>query len=132
MKSLETVQKTIRVLQIITTVAFVLSVVGASVCGVALLCVISWHSGGQVFGIFGDPLTAAVSEGEWAQAAAVLITDGVLLTTEAVLLSSACRYFRNEQLDGTPFTEEGARYLRRLGIRFIDNSILHLPLRCRS
>lgn len=41
------------------------------------------------------------------------------MTTDAILLSFAYRYFKTEQAEGTPFTENDANLLKRLGIRCI-------------
>ena len=41
MKSLQTVQKTFRVFQILTKIAFIFSVVGASICAVGALCAVT-------------------------------------------------------------------------------------------
>lgn len=49
MKSLQTIQKTFRVFQILAKIAFVFSIVGASICAVGALCAITWYNGGTVF-----------------------------------------------------------------------------------
>ena len=53
MKSLQTIQKTFRVFQILAKIAFVFSIVGASICAVGALCAVTWYSGGTVFTLFG-------------------------------------------------------------------------------
>ena len=53
MKSLQTIQKTFRVFQILTKIAFVFSIVGAAICAVGVLCAAVWYNGGQVFSLFG-------------------------------------------------------------------------------
>ena len=40
----------------------------------------------------------------------------VYLTADAILLAFAGRYFKAEQAEGTPFTENGANLIRKLGI----------------
>ena len=52
MKSLQTIQKTFRVFQILAKIAFVFSIVGASICAVGALCAVTWYSGGTVFRSF--------------------------------------------------------------------------------
>ena len=56
MKSLQTIQKTFRVFQILAKLAFVFSIVGASICAVGALCAVTWYSGGTVFTLFGEPV----------------------------------------------------------------------------
>ena len=119
MKSLQTIQKTFRVFQILAKIAFVFSIVGASICAAGALCAIAWHTGGQVFSLFGEPITFYVGKESMNQAVAVLLSDMVCLITDAVLLAFAGGYFKTEQAEGTPFTEKGADLLRKLGIRCI-------------
>ena len=119
MKSLQTIQKTFRVFQILTKIAFVFSIVGASVCAVGALCVMAWYTGGQVFSLFGEPVTIFASSDGLNQTLAVLLSDLILLVTEAILLAFTGRYLKIEQAEGTPFTENGANLIRKLGIRCI-------------
>lgn len=119
MKSLQTIQKTFQVFQILTKIAFVFSIVGGILCAVGALCAMAWYTGGQVFSIFGEPVTIFASGENMNQMLAVLLSDLFLMTTDAILLSFAYRYFKTEQAEGTPFTENGANLLKRLGIRCI-------------
>ena len=119
MKSLQTIQKTFRVFQILTKIAFVFSIVGASICAVGALCAMAWYTGGQVFGLFGEPVTIFASGEGLNQTLAELLSDLILLVTEAILLAFAGRYLKTEQDEGTPFTENGANLIRKLGIRCI-------------
>ena len=119
MKSLQIIQKTFRVFQILAKIAFVFSIVGASLCAVGALCAMTWYNGGQVFSLFGQPIAAFAAGENLQQAYAVLLSDVVYLSTNAVLLAFAGQYFKAEQADGTPFTERGANHIRKLGIRCI-------------
>ena len=119
MKSLQTIQKTFRVFQILTKIAFVFSIVGAAICAVGVLCAAVWYNGGQVFSLFGEPVTIFSSGKGLNQVLAVLLSDMVLLTADAILLGFTGGYFKAEQAEGTPFTENGANLLRKLGIRCI-------------
>ena len=119
MKSLQTIQKTFRVFQILTKIAFVFSIVGASVCAAGVLCAAVWYNGGQVFSLFGMPLEPFGNGEGPNQALAVLLSDLILLAVDAVLLGFAGGYFKTEQAEGTPFTENGANLLRKLGIHCI-------------
>ena len=119
MKSLQTIQKTFRVFQILAKIAFVFSVVGASICALGAACAMTWYNGGQVFSLFGQPITAFAEGVELQRAYAVLLSDMVYLTTDAILLGFAGQYFKAEQAEGTPFTQSGANRIRKLGIRCI-------------
>ena len=119
MRSLQTVQKTFRVFQILTKIAFIFSIVGASICAVGALCAMAWYTGGQVFSLFGEPITFFAGREDMHRAMAVLLSELVCLTTDAILLGFAGRYFKTEQAEGTPFTESGADLIKKLGIRCI-------------
>lgn len=110
-KNLKVVQTTSRVLEIISKVVFILCMVGA-VCatvGVVLLSLsyvfpklvdkIQDESGRRVFQLIGDCLV------------------GVVVSIQGLIVSKAHKdYFAMEQKDGTPFTSEGAKAFRTLGI----------------
>ena len=119
MKSLQTIQKTFRVFQILAKIAFVFSIVGASICAVGALCVMTWYNGGQVFTLFGEPLTFFADGEDLKQTLAMLLSGLVYLTTDAILLGLAGQFFKTEQAAGTPFTEDGANRIRKLGIHCI-------------
>lgn len=119
MKSLQTIQKTFRVFQILTRVALVFSIVGACFCAVGSLCAAVWHTGGRVFSLFGEPIPLPAGREDMNRMIAVLLADGVCLTTDAILLAFAGRYFAMEQAEGSPFTQSGADAVRRLGVRCI-------------
>lgn len=120
MEQLNRIQKTFHVFEILTKIAYIFSIVGAIFCAVGALCAFSWYSGGQVFSLFGEPITIfSSSDRALNEVLAVLLADFVMITAEAILLSFAHRYLKAEQADGTPFTEAGADMLKKLGIRCI-------------
>ena len=119
MEQLQKIQKTVHVFEILTTIAYVFSIVGAVFCAVGALCALAYVSGGQVFSLFGEPITIFSTTRSMSQTLAVLLADFVMITAEAILLSFALRYLKAEQAAGTPFTEAGADQLKRLGIRCI-------------
>ena len=118
MKTLQTVQKTFRVFQILAKIAFIFSIVGASLCAVGALCSVSGLTGGSGFTVFGQPVMSFGSSGV-NYALAALLSDMVVLIGDAILLGFTGRYLALEQAEGTPFTENGANAIRRLGIRYI-------------
>ena len=128
MKSLQTIQKTFRVFQILTKIALVFSIVGAALCAVGVLCSIVGYTGGQVFSLFGEPISFFTGIEDMKQIMAVLLSDLVYLTVDAILLTFAGRYFKTEQTEGTPFTENGANLIMRLGIRCIYMPIVSIVI----
>ena len=128
MKTLQSIQKFFHVFQILTKIAYVFSIVGAVFCAVGALCAFSWYTGGQVFSLFGEPVTIFSSGEGMNQTMAVLLSDLVMLITEAILLFFANRYCKTEQAEGTPFTENGANLLRKLGIRCIYLPIVAITI----
>ena len=109
--NLKVIQTTSRVLEIICKVIFILCMVGAicATVGVVLLSLsyifpklvdkIQDESGRRVFQLIGDCLV------------------GVVVSIEGIIVSKAHKdYFAMEQKDGTPFTFEGAKAFRTLGI----------------
>ena len=119
MEPLQKIQKTFHVFEILTKIAYMFSIVGAIICAVGALCAFSWYSGGQVFSLFGEPVTIFSTGRGMNEVLATLLADFVMIASEAILLSFANRYLKAEQAAGTPFTEAGAEMLKKLGIRCI-------------
>ena len=116
MKSLETIQRTFRVFQILTKIAMILSFVWAGLALLGMLCGAVWYSGGTVVGIGKAQLYSLTKTGGLIQMIAVLLADAILALTDGTLLAFALAYFKAEQADGTPFAHRGADQIRRLGI----------------
>ena len=72
-----------------------------------------------MFSLFGEPLAIFAGGESLGEALAVLLSELILLVTDAILLAFAGRYFKTEQAEGTPFTENGANLIRMLGIHCI-------------
>ena len=53
-------QKIFGIFQILSKIAFIFSIVGASICAVGALCYAAWNNGGQVFSLFGEPILRPV------------------------------------------------------------------------
>ena len=119
MNTLATIQKTFNIFRILTKVGAILSFVWAGLCALGLLCCMVWTSGGSVTGADRELLQTLTATGSLNQMTAVLLSDLIFALTDGKLLLLACRYFRQEQLDGTPFTTGGADRIRSLGIRTI-------------
>lgn len=119
MKSLQTIQKTFRVFQVLAKIALVFCIVIASICAVGALCAVARYTGGEVFTLFGEPVTVFSSGEGMNQTLAALLSNLVFLIAQSILLSFVGRYLKTEQAEGTPFTQNGANLLRRLGVRCI-------------
>ena len=119
LKSLQTIQKTFRVFQILTKIAMILSFVWAGLALLGMLCGAVWYGGGTVVGVGQAQLYSLTKTGGLIQMIAVLLTDATLALTDGTLLAFALAYFKAEQADGTPFTYRGAEQIKRLGIRTI-------------
>lgn len=119
MKSLQTIQKTFGVFQILTKIAMILSFVWAGLAATGMLCGIVWYHGGIVVGANQDMLYKLTETGGLTEMIGNLLADTILALTDGILLAFALRYFKAEQSDGTPFTKHGAERIKRLGIRTI-------------
>lgn len=97
----------------------IFSIVGAALSTVAALCCVTWYTGGEALTLFGNPIISFTEGKDVNQAMTVLLSNLVILTTEAILLGFAGNYFKTEQAEGTPFSENGANLLKKLGIRCI-------------
>ena len=119
MEQLQKIQKTFHIFEILTKIAYIFSIVGAVFCAVGALCALCYLSGGQVFSLFGEPITIFSTTRTMSETLAIMLADFVMITAEAILLAFANRYLKAEQAAGTPFTEAGAEQLKKLGIRCI-------------
>lgn len=119
MNSLHTLQKTFRVFQTISKVAMILSFVWAGLTALGLLCGIAWYSGGSVAGASRETLQYLTTTDSLNRMMGVLLSDLVFALTDGTLFLLAFRYCKQEQMDGTPFTQGGAEQIKRLGIRTI-------------
>ena len=128
MEQLQTIQKTLHIFEILTKIAYIFSIVGAVFCAVGALCALCYLSGGQVFSLFGEPITIFSTTRTMSETLAIMLADFVMITVEAILLSFALRYLKAEQAAGTPFTEAGADMLKKLGIRCIWMPIVAMVL----
>ena len=120
-KTLHTIQKIAKLGKVLSTIVFVLSIVGAAGCIVGAVC---W----ELFGNFElDLLGGGITIYNLVESEAGIIggvytacaTGFVLILGEVFLAKMAQRYFKHELKAGTPFTMEGAKELKSLGIKTI-------------
>ena len=124
MKSLDTIQKIAKAGKILSTIAFVCSLVGFFGCVAGAVAI---GLGGEAFAI-GEKITIhgiiANSTG-YSNAAlqGIMIMGLVECAAEAVVAKFAELYFKHELAAGTPFTHKGTDELRNLGILVIAVSV---------
>ncbi len=113
MKSLVIVQGIARVFSVLTLIGFICSVVGAAGAAVGglLLAVLPLAFGEQILPYLTDAGVESVSGLACTCFAAAAVAAGA-----AVALFFVRGYFKHELAAGTPFTQDGAKELRYVGI----------------
>ena len=81
MKSLQTIQKTFRVFEILTKVTMILNYIWAGLAALGLLCGIVWYRGGIVVGVNRELLHTLTSTGMLPEMIAKLTADLILALT---------------------------------------------------
>ena len=119
MKRLTAIQKTFRVFEVISKVAMIFSFVWAGLTVTGLLCSAVWYSGSRIAGFGRETLLFLTLTDSLGQMVGVLLSELVFALANGVLFLFAFRYFRQEQADGTPFTENGAEQVEQLGVQTI-------------
>lgn len=116
-KTLSTIQTLFKLGKILSTIAFVCSVVAASLSLVGIICLAAgaekvFQIGSvTVHGIIANK--AGMTTDQMISAISVWL---IIIVAEAVLAWFAKNYFKRELAAKTPFTLEGAKELTRLGI----------------
>ena len=103
--------------KILSKVAFVFSIIGICGCFVGLLSNV--FGSGKVFKIGGVTIYGLLADFDAYNVksiSATLVAWLIVCIGQAVLAKFAELYFHNALMAGTPFTQVGARELRRLGI----------------
>ncbi len=116
MKTLNTLQGIFKAGKILSKIIFICCIVGFCLCVVGLA---SLGLGEEILRIGGVTLKNILPTyaGITASAMYAALAAGILLCAgEAVLSKFAEHYFTRALADGTPFTLDGARELKRLGI----------------
>lgn len=116
-KTLSTIQTLFKLGKILSAIAFVCSVVAASLSLAGIICLAAgaekvFKIGGvTVHGIIAN--NAGMTTDQMISALSVWL---IVIVAEAVLAWFAKTYFKRELAAGTPFTPEGAKELTRLGV----------------
>ncbi len=115
-RTLAILQKLYQIGKILCKIAFICSIVGGCLCAAGIFCLALGLETLKLGGVTFQSLISTQAEMSvgtlYASMAALLI----VLSGEAVLAKFAEHYFRRELADGTPFVEESAKELFRLGI----------------
>ena len=119
MESLNKIQKVFRVFMILTKVGMIVSFVAAGLSMLGLSLGSAWYSGAAVSGTALKTMFFLTETRGLSEMTCALLTDMVFALMDGILLLFAFRYFQAEQVAGTPFTQEGAVQIRRLGVRTI-------------
>ena len=119
MKTLQIIQKTCKVFQILTKIAMILCFVGSGLLLLGLVSGIVISSTGAVVSGGVETLYMLTASVSFYEMVGTLLTEVVLTLTDALLFLHAYRYFNVEQKDGMPFSHRGADLMKRLGILLI-------------
>lgn len=117
-KTLHTLQVLAKIGKVLSTIVFVLSIVGAVGCIAGAVC---WELFGEFeIKVLGGVTISNIVQTENGQVVGVFTACAVgfvLVLGEVILAKFAQRYFKHELEAGTPFTMEGAQELKSLGIK---------------
>lgn len=114
-KTLNTIQVFMRVGRILSGITYVCCLVSGILCFVGLATV-GTPRGLIIGGVSIYPLIACLDGLDLGSFYAAALTGGIACIAACILAKLYMRYFDNELAAGTPFTVEGSRELRRLGI----------------
>lgn len=127
-KNLLVIQKCVRIFRVFVRVGMILSIAG-SVFGLAATVLwVRWNNASADGVTQLDRLMRLVQQGDYYQTLAALIADTIACAFFAVLLSVALSYLTRELSDGTPFVDDTAIRLRRLGVLTIVLPIVSIVL----
>lgn len=115
--SLKTIQVLARIGHVLSKIAFICCIVGASICIIGIASLAVGNDG--VFKLGGVTIHGPIEQGFPVDAGsmyAVMATGLVFCICEGTVAKFAEVYFKHELASGTPFTFAGASELMRLGI----------------
>ncbi|MDY3079257.1 MAG: hypothetical protein SOR56_03495 [Oscillospiraceae bacterium] len=113
MKSLQIIQKTYHVFEILLRIGMIAAFIWVAISAAGVICAIVWQ----------DSIAALLQEltgisGTF-EIIGSLLCSLIAALADGILCLLALRYVKAEQADGTPFTFSGAQQLKRLGIQTI-------------
>ncbi|SFQ49746.1 hypothetical protein SAMN02910358_02475 [Lachnospiraceae bacterium XBB1006] len=119
-KTLGIIQTFSKIGKILSRIAYICFLVGGIACLISL-CSLEFGNG-EAFKLGGVAIHGFIEEREDMQMAAIypaVINGAIGCAGGYILARLFAKYFKHELEAGTPFTMEGAKELRRLGIFFI-------------
>lgn len=126
MKSLNVIQKTLRVFKTLAVIDMIVNFVGAACALVALIVFSRWSMTPPAFLA---ELFRVMDMNDIHQTSAILLADVAACCLDGLLLANAVAYLKAELADGTPFTQTGADKLRRLGVLTIVLPLVSICVR---
>jgi len=123
MKTLKTIQVLAKVGRILSKIIFILCIVGFCGCIVGILGLALGLESLKIGDVTIHGLIEEKAEITMPTLYAAMAVGIVYCAAEAVLCKFSETYFKNELIDGTPFTLRGAKELKRLGIIVIVVSL---------
>ena len=115
-KTLDTIQTLSKIGRVLSKIMFIFSLIGAIGCAAGILSVRFLPESIQLGRTTIQGLVELTDKLTPAVAYAAMLTAGILCAGEAILAKIAEWYFKRELSDGTPFTFDGAKALKRLGV----------------
>ncbi len=116
-KTLHTIQNIAKVGKVLSTIIFVICIVAAALCVVGAIC---WQAFGNFeYTALGGVTISGMVNAEEGGVVTACAAGFVVLLGEIILSKAAQKYFKHELEVGTPFTMEGAKELKALGIKTI-------------
>lgn len=119
-KNYRVLQKLVKMGKILSRIAFVVSIIGICGCVVGLLSNV--FGSGKIFKIGGVTIYGLLADFDAYNVKsirAILAAWLIVCVGQAVIAKFAEFYFRDAMAAGTPFTQTGAKELRKLGIMMI-------------
>ncbi|MBQ7670064.1 MAG: hypothetical protein IJS45_05020 [Clostridia bacterium] len=115
-KSLKIIQVLAKIGKILSTIAFVCCIIGAAGCLIGLLALVIGNEALQIDGVTLHSLIESQADVSVPAMYVALCGGAIACLGQIVTTYMAKNYFKQELLDGTPFTFSGAKQLRTLGI----------------
>lgn len=119
MKSLQSIQKTYHVFEILLLIGTIVAFVWAAISVAGVVCAIVWRNTETVSGSIAALVQELTGIGNTPEIIGALLCNMIVALADAILCLLALRYVKAEQTCGTPFTAHGAEQLKRLGIQTI-------------
>lgn len=123
MSNLEKIQKGVRVLQILSKIILIFTIVGVALASIGAVLVASDMLSMKNQFLHFLSVTAEMSKG---QLVGILTAAAASLLFGSILTSFAYRCFSAELKEGTPFTNAGADRIKQLGIMEIVISVISM------